>query len=250
MPSFPADMPGAAGGAGGLGLLAGANPYVMGGMLALEGGSKIMGMISGRKQKKRLKDREDRILREIDSGASIAKGDAMAGLGAAQGTATQGMIGRGLVNSSAAADAASGAAAGVGQQMGQITQQAARDKAQVMGDFAGLDAGGGGGGTGMSGTGAAIGALLASNLGGGSAATQPPGSGSLTGQTADKPDSIMLRGGDQGLTSDSIGGAYDKVAMPAQAADLPAANFDALAAVKNARGARGGMKRKRPMPTL
>lgn len=215
--------------------MAAATPYILGGAAALDVGSKIGGIISGRKSRKRLQDREARILREIESGASMAKGDIMAGIGAAQGATTQGMIGRGLVNSSAAADAAGATAIRAGQSMGQIDQQAARDKAMVSSDFAGMDMGGGGMGD-SSATGAAVGALLASNLGGaGAGSEQPPGAGSLTGQEADRPAPIMLRGGDPGLTSSSIGGAYDKASMPAQAGELPAANFDALSAITRAR---------------
>jgi hypothetical protein len=248
IPGFP---PGATSGmdmirgGAGMGGLAAANPYLLGGAAALNVGAQVGGILAGRKRAKKQKDREERILREIESGASQAKGDIMSTLGAAQGATTQALSSRGLVNSSAAADAAGATAAGVGQQMSQVTQQAARDKAAVSSDFASMDAGGGGGyGQAAAGTGAAIGALLASNAGSGGLG-QPPGAGSLTGQAADAPSPISLRGGDPGLTSDSITGAYDAAPMPAEAGQLPAAQFDVASAVKKARGARG----RRPQRT-
>jgi hypothetical protein len=228
------DIPEAAAGGGGGGMMAGANPYLLGGAAALSVGSQVAGLFSGRKAAKQRRNREERILREIETGASMAKGDLMAGLGAAQGATLQGVSSRGLANSSVASDAAGATAMRVGQQMSQVTQQAARDKASVL-SAGGDESFGGGAGAAASGTGAAIGALLASNAGGGGAATEPPGAGTMTKQGADAPDPIMLRGGDPGLTSASIKGAFDGPAMGPEAAALPAAQFDALSAIKAAR---------------
>lgn len=241
------DAAGAGAGGAGMGAATGAlsmmGPYGMAAAAALQVGGQVAGMLSKAKAKKRAKAREERILEQINTGASTAKGNILATLPGAQGATTQNMISRGLVNSSAASDAAAATSGQIAGQMGAVDQKAAQDKAQVMGDFAEQGGGGGGGGASLAQSGATIGALLASNLSANEGGTGNRVGGPATAQDAARPAAVDVAGGDPTMTSDAIRGAYDGGGAAPEWAGKPTTETDALSLIKRSRGARGSAPR-------
>lgn len=241
---------GGGGGMGGAGMgaatgaLSMMGPWGMAAAGALQIGGQVAGMLSKAKAKKRAKAREERILEQINTGASTAKGNILATLPSAQGATTQNMISRGLVNSSAASDAAAATSGQIAGQMGAVDQKAAQDKAQVMGDFAEQGGGGGGGGgASLAQSGATIGALLASNLSANEGGTGNRVGGPATAQDAARPAAVDVAGGDPTMTSDAIRGAYDGGGAAPEWAGKPTTETDALSLIKRSRGARGASPR-------
>lgn len=207
MPSFPSDIPGgAAGGAA----LAGATAMTGGmalpiAMLGTAAAGTVIDALGRRRAQKRANAQQERILNEIDTGASQAKAAIAGSLGQAQGGLMQQQINAGTVNSSLAPGQAAGLAMQAGGQMGQIDMDRARQRAEAISSFASAPAPGGS--PALGGVGNALGVIMASR--GPQAGTTDAVGGSAVSQAAAKTPAIDQSGGDPGFTSLNYQPAYD-----------------------------------------
>lgn len=196
MPSFPSDVPGAAGGAP---WLSGAE----GGLLALGGLGAIGSMIDRRRQQKRLAQLRQAMLNSVDTGASNARGRVAYAAGQNQSMATQDSINRGFYNSSVATDAAGNINMDAADRMAGIDANAGQQRAQIMADT--FDQGGG---PDLSGLGRIGGMILASRLPSGSGSGSALNSSAVL-QRALQTSPMLQTGGNPTTSSGMYQGAYD-----------------------------------------
>lgn len=197
---FQDQIPGGAAAGGGM-----AQWAIPAALLGTAGAGTVIDALGRRRAQKRASAQQERILNEIDTGASQAKMNIANSLGAQQGALLQGQMNAGTVNSSLAPGQAAGLAMQAGGQMGAIDMDRARQRADAISAFATAPAPGGS--PALGGVGNALGVIMASR--GPQGANTDAVSGSGVAQSMARTPAIEQSGGDPGLTSLNYQPGYD-----------------------------------------
>lgn len=181
-------------------------------------GGTVQNIVASRRAARRAKDQEERILRQIDTGASEAKLAVANSVAGERDQLQQTQISRGTVNTSLAPGQQAQLGIDAGGRLAQIEQERSARRVDAMSAFGGPAPEAGSAAAGQAGN--MLGVLLASRAGN----TQTVG-GSDVEQKASMTPAIDTTGGDPSLSADSFRSSYDTPgaggAAPIESAGLP-----------------------------